>query len=430
MNEQNSLDVLAPDERVTGERLSKWRQSRVRLGHTRAGRPLSGGLMLAGSALIVALLAVLVWWDFRPQPQVAVPNLIGMSRAAAEAQLTRSGLALRSASTQISDQPAGTVLRTDPAAGAMLDQVRGVSLVLAVSGPPPMPAPATEQSPAVVPPQVVQPPAAVAQPPAVVTHPPAVLVPPLVLVPPPVVVVVPPPVAASPAPVLQRVPYLVGLDRPSAERVLDEHGLRIGSITVAASDLPAGTVLRTDPRPGTSVGAGSVVDLVFAESHQVLVADVVGFDRVRAERVLSEQGLRVGTVTEEVSEQRAHTVLRTSPSADTAVLPGRAVDLVLAKASVSTKRIPNVVGLGRSAAEWMLVANGLKVGSVTEEESSKSPNSVLRSDPAAGTEVQPGNTVDLVVAKAPSAGSQDSGNDNGGGTGTTAVAPKGIRKDG
>ncbi|MGH3850586.1 MAG: PASTA domain-containing protein, partial [Pseudonocardiaceae bacterium] len=167
-----------------------------------------------------------------------------------------------------------------------------------------------------------------------------------------------------------------------------------------------------------------------AESRQVLVADVVGFDRVRAEQVLSEQGLRVGTVTEEVSEQRAHTVLRTSPSAGTAVLPGGAVDLVLAKASVPSKRVPNVVGFGRSVAEWMLVANGFKVGSVTEEESSKSPDSVLRSNPVAGTEVQPGSTVDLVVAKAPSAGSPGRGNNQGGGTGTTATVPKGIRKDG
>jgi serine/threonine-protein kinase len=142
-----------------------------------------------------------------------------------------------------------------------------------------------------------------------------------------------------------------------------------------------------------------MVDLVLAEPRQILVSNVVGFDRDKAEQVLTDQGLRVGTVTEEVSgpDQRPNTVLRTNPRAGTAVFPGRTVDLVVA---IPSKRVPNVSGLDRTTAEKALIADGFRIGSVTEEKSTQGPGTVLRTDPPAGTKVQPGTAVDLVVAKA------------------------------
>jgi beta-lactam-binding protein with PASTA domain len=399
MTMQHSRGALAPEEGVADEKLPQRPRAGIRLDGIKTGWPRSGGLMLGGSGLVVLLLAMLVWWNFSDQPQMAVPNLIGMSRAAAEAQLKQSGLTLRAASEQISDQPAGTVLRTDPGAGTVLDQGGGVNLVVAISGPPPTPVAATEPSSAAVPPPVVAFAPAVASAPRA-APPSAVAAPaPVVVVPPPVVVV-PPPVVVRPVPVLQMVPNVVGLNRPTAERVLEGNGLRVGWVTVVASDRPAWTVLRTDPRPGSSVRTGSMVDLVLAEPRQVLVSNVVGLDREKAEQVLTDQGLRVGTVKEEPSYQRPNTVLRTNPTAGTAVFPGRAVDLVVAKAAVPLKPVPNVSGLDRTTAEKALIADGFRIGSVTEEKSTQGPGTVLRTDPPAGTKVQPGTAVDLVVAKA------------------------------
>ena len=62
------------------------------------------------------------------------------------------------------------------------------------------------------------------------------------------------------------------------------------------------------------------------------VPDVVGADRGHAAKLLADEGLSVGSVTEEVSDQPAGTVLRTNPKAGTAVRPGSAVGLVVAKA--------------------------------------------------------------------------------------------------
>jgi beta-lactam-binding protein with PASTA domain len=90
-------------------------------------------------------------------------------------------------------------------------------------------------------------------------------------------------------------------------------------------------VLRTNPRAGVAVSPDSTVDLLVAKRTQVVVPSVVGLDRVKAERMLANDGLRVGSVTEMESTQPSSTVLRTNPRAGTEVALGSTVDLVVAK---------------------------------------------------------------------------------------------------
>jgi serine/threonine-protein kinase len=131
------------------------------------------------------------------------------------------------------------------------------------------------------------------------------------------------------------------------------------------------------------------------------VPDVVGANRARAVQVLRDDGLSVGSVTQEVSDRPTGTVLRTNPRAGTAVWPGSSVDLVIAKRDGQVK-VPSVVGMDQKDAKRVLTDGGLKVGSVTEKEvPDRAPGTVLSTNPAAGTAVRTGSTVDLVVAKAP-----------------------------
>jgi beta-lactam-binding protein with PASTA domain len=360
-----------------------------------------GGLALA----VVTLLVVIALWATQRESQVEVPTLIGMSRVNAEALLKDAGLNLGATSDEVSDQPVGTVLRTDPVAGAAIDQGAGVSLVLAI----PVPAPAgsgNAEPPAEAPAADPEPPAAAPQARTegsaqVVAGP--IVVPPQVVVPPPVVasppvVVYPPAPVPPPAPTLQPVPDVVGFDRSRAGRVLTDHRLSVGSVSEEVSAQHPGTVLWTNPRAGIAVRPGTPVDLVIAKRREVVVPAVVGLDRPRAARVLADEGLSVGSVTEEVSAQQPGTVLRTTPRAGTAVLPGSSINLVIAKRQQVVVR--NVVGMDRAQATRVLTADGLSVGSVTEKESSKPAGTVLETDPTAGTTVSPGSAVNLVVAKA------------------------------
>lgn len=60
--------------------------------------------------------------------------------------------------------------------------------------------------------------------------------------------------------------------------------------------------------------------------------------------------------------------------------------------------VPRLVGFSLQTAESMLARAGLEVGSVSEQPSSAFAGTVVRTDPPAYTAVQPGSSVDLVVA--------------------------------
>lgn len=99
----------------------------------------STGLKVAGGGLFGVLVVVAVWWVTQHQ-QTEVPNVVGLSRVVAENQLRDKGLSLRETHDEVSTQPPGTVVRTDPPAGMKLDRDSGVVLFLAaqaVAGPTP-----------------------------------------------------------------------------------------------------------------------------------------------------------------------------------------------------------------------------------------------------------------------------------------------------
>jgi hypothetical protein len=78
---------------------------------------------------------------------------------------------------------------------------------------------------------------------------------------------VPAPTPAFPPPVLalEQVPDLVGDDLVTAEQVLVQDGLAIGSISGQESNQPTGTIVQTNPRANTAVPAGTAINLVVAE---------------------------------------------------------------------------------------------------------------------------------------------------------------------
>jgi len=74
-------------------------------------------------------------------PQLSiVPNVVGLSADAAEAELWNALFAARRVTVE-SDQPAGTVVSTDPAAGTEADWTTEIVTINVSEGPPPEPEP-------------------------------------------------------------------------------------------------------------------------------------------------------------------------------------------------------------------------------------------------------------------------------------------------
>ncbi len=80
------------------------------------------------------------------------------------------------------------------------------------------------------------------------------------------------------------------------------------------------------------------------------------------------------------------------------------IGILIAVLSPKPLAIPDVSGITQAAAERQLVAAGFKVQGVTFQPSSAIPNNlVLGTDPAAGTKVDPGSALTLIVSSGPQA---------------------------
>ena len=209
-------------------------------------------------------------------------------------------------------------------------------------------------------------------------------------------------VSSGPAPV--SVPNVVGLTQAAATTAITNAGLVVGVVTTASSStVPAGSVISESPVAGTQVNAGSAVNLVVSTGPpKVSVPNVVGLTQTAATTAITSAGLVVGVVTTAASSTvPAGSVISESPVAGTQVNAGSAVNLVVSTGPAQVS-VPNVVGLTQAAATTAITSAGLVVGVVTTASSSTVPaGSVISESPVAGTQVNAGSAVNLVVSTGP-----------------------------
>jgi len=204
------------------------------------------------------------------------------------------------------------------------------------------------------------------------------------------------------------VPDVVNLPQATAESTLTSAGLTVGVISNDWSDtVAAGAVISQDPTAGTSVGIGSIVNLVISDGPEpglTIVPDV--FQSSEADAIASISALLVvGEITYDYSPAfpvvDAGNVMDQTPSGGALVNIGSTVDIVvsLGPAPILT---PDVLGLPQADAETAIVAAGLVVGVITPFPSDTVPaGNVISQSPLVGYPVGPGTAVDLTVSSGP-----------------------------
>jgi eukaryotic-like serine/threonine-protein kinase len=133
--------------------------------------------------------------------------------------------------------------------------------------------------------------------------------------------------------------------------------------------------------------------------EQVETPDLTGLTLEIAEIRLENVGLAVGSVAYEQNTDRPiNTIISQNPNATTMVDKGSAVDLVIAAAPDQVP-VPSVANfLSPDDARAAFEAVGLTRGAVTFENSPLPANTVLRSVPEAGTLVEIGTAIGIVVS--------------------------------
>ncbi len=204
------------------------------------------------------------------------------------------------------------------------------------------------------------------------------------------------------------VPNVVGLQYLAAAAKISQAGLVVGpNSTLVSSTKPAGTVIRTNPGPGSSVKKGDTVTLTISKGipvAQVSLPSVVGQNLTAAETTLRNAGFQVNVATSTTvfasSSHPGDVVLSQDPSGATA--PKGSVITLTIPGSQTSATVPNLVGSPSGAASGALSQANLTLGGQSQACSSSVPSgSIVSTTPGGGASVPTGTVVSIVVSSGP-----------------------------
>jgi serine/threonine-protein kinase len=197
------------------------------------------------------------------------------------------------------------------------------------------------------------------------------------------------------------VPNVIGKTADQADAILKAAGFgvqRSFDANAAEKDI----VFDQDPKPGTNADKGSTITLKVSQGQApVRVPRVVGLKQQEAEDDLVGAGFKVGTVDQQNSDTvPAGTVMAQDPKAGDSAPEGTSVNLVVSSGKQQVT-IPDESGKDADAAANDLGRLGLQTNTTQQASSSVPSGKVIRTDPGAGTSVDKGSTVTLVVSSGP-----------------------------
>jgi beta-lactam-binding protein with PASTA domain len=353
--------------------------------------------------------------------QVVVPPLVGALGAAVASLLAPVGLVVDEANstTQESAAPAGTVLRTMPAAGTTVDKGSAVVLVTAIALTAPVPD-LRGQTPDAAQALLVGSGLMLSPAPYATTESDLTTGTILSQTPDPGQRA---PLGSTITPVLATgwtvpVPDVTGITADDAGARLAAAGgavlsrlgrpdlplgLNLGARTGQESTSVPGTILTQFPAAGETASLYGVVDVVFATTPTDVVPDVTGRSQADAAAAITGAGLTVGVIsarmrgdpTDPHDQTVAGTVLEQQPLATTRWPTGGAVSLTVATPLAAA--VPNVIELPLDVAKETLLGRTFTVGAVTSQAEGGKPGSITTQDPPAGIVLPLGSGIALTV---------------------------------
>jgi serine/threonine-protein kinase len=198
-----------------------------------------------------------------------------------------------------------------------------------------------------------------------------------------------------------RVPDVVGKRSGTAAQILQNRGFEVDVVPIQSDTVPEDRVAGQRPDPGTEAEEGSLVTITVSSGPgEATVPLVQGLPADEAADRLREAGFKSEQRREFSDSVRSGRVIETTPPEGTSVRRGSTVTLVVSRGKEKVA-VPDVEGRSREEAERLLRDADLQPAVTEREDADADPRTVLEQDPAAGTRVAKGRTVDLVVAKAP-----------------------------
>ena len=193
------------------------------------------------------------------------------------------------------------------------------------------------------------------------------------------------------------VPRVVGKQLVDARASLERAGFEVRETRVRSSQ-EFDLVLDQDPDAGEEAEEGSTVTLEVSDGPgDVRVPSVERLPLERAIHELNKVDLKVNVDREASDDVRRGHAIRTVPREGAEVQRGTRVRLFVSSGAEQIA-VPDVVGLSRTSAESKLESEGLDVV-VEQQESDEPEDEVIGQEPPAGTRVDKGSRVTIVVSQ-------------------------------
>ena len=192
---------------------------------------------------------------------------------------------------------------------------------------------------------------------------------------------------------------LKGMDYEEAQKKLEEMNLRLYNLGKESSDeYEEGQIISQSVEAGISVPEGTMIKVTISSGTQAFtVPYVVGSTLETATSTLQGAGLVV-VPAYEYSDQPEGTVIAQSPGQGSDVVKGDTVTIMISQGQQKIE-VPSVASKTEEEARAALEELQLSVGTVTSDYSETiEEGCIISQSVSAGTQVEPGTTVDLVVS--------------------------------
>lgn len=193
------------------------------------------------------------------------------------------------------------------------------------------------------------------------------------------------------------VPNVVGMKQDDAKKAIEDKKLKFVLAGKEKSDKAEGTVIKTYPSSGTKVKVNSEVRVSISGGQDSLsVPNVVGVDLESAKDIITNSGLKVGSVSYKYSDSvQSGSVISQDPQSDSNATSDTKVNLVVSKgAEVKKVTVPDVTGKSVDEAASILSGSGFNVSKSAIATSDKSQDGIVASQSISGS-AREGSTVNL-----------------------------------
>lgn len=200
------------------------------------------------------------------------------------------------------------------------------------------------------------------------------------------------------------VPQITGYSLEEAKKILEEKGLELEvDKEIFDLDHEEGAILDQSPKEGMHIKTGVVHVVVSKGAEMVEVPNLLNMTTNQATIDLEKLGLGVGNVDRVYSDMEVGYIVEQVPVSGTLLVKGTLVDVKISKGEEQKYApMPNLISLGRTAAEAEIVNAGFTVGEVTEGFSNTiAAGLVMEQGYREGMEVSEGTKINFVISKGP-----------------------------